>query len=180
MSSTITNILPRKRRNSTYRDFEKLYGFYFKDLCNFTLKYGFNKESAEEIVSDVFMKIWEKKDRLNFNFSIRSYLFTSVKNHCIDHLRKNKKHFLVSNLIPLDRASPYASPEDQYIYLELDNRVNMAIDSLPPECKKIFKMSRYNGLKYREIADKLNISVKTVEAQMSKALRRLKLKLKLK
>ena len=116
----------------------------------------------------------EKRDTLPFNYSIRSYLFTSVRNHCIDQLRKNNRQISVTSLLSNDRAVRCSSPEEEFIYSELDNQVSLAIDALPPECKKIFKLSRYHGLKYREIAEKLNISIKTVEAQMGKALKRLK------
>ena len=177
MSASAIHFATNQSQASSYHDFKKLYHFYYQELYHFTFKYGINKESAEEIVSDVFIKVWEKKATLNFNFSLRSYLYTSVRNQCIDHLRKNKKQFSNSNLLLLHQAAYYTNPEEEYLYMELSHQVNLAIDSLPTECKKIFKLSRHHGLKYKEISNKLNISIKTVEAQISKALRKLRVQL---
>jgi RNA polymerase sigma-70 factor (ECF subfamily) len=177
MNNTVTNVIMQKSENTSYRNFVELHGYFYNDLCNFTFKYGFKKESAEEIVSNVFLKIWKKQGLLNFDKSIRSYLYTSVKNQCIDYLRKSNKPFLPYNYYSENAVATHSNPEDDFIYRELWEKANLAIESLPPECEKIFRMSRFHGLKYKEIAQKLDISIKTVEAQISKALKRLRVQL---
>lgn len=146
------------------------YQLYFQDLCKYSLKYVSTNEIAEEVVSDVFCKIWIKRKSLIIDYSIKSYLFSAVRNQCIDYLRKTKHENLYSMDVALDLTSTYSTPEEEYLYYELNNKLDFAIESLPPRCKKVFRLSRENGFKYKEIASMLNISIKTVETQMRKAL----------
>ncbi|MDN5217132.1 RNA polymerase sigma-70 factor [Fulvivirgaceae bacterium BMA12] len=151
-------------------DIEIWYSLYFQDLCKYSLKYVSIMEIAEEVVSEVFYKMWKNRDTISFNYSVKAYLFSAVRNQSIDYLRKSQNQRLFSSHLYLDIASPHVTPEDEYTFYELNNRINFAIESLPPRCKKIFRLSRDKGFKYKEIAQMLNISVKTVETQMRKAL----------
>jgi len=128
-------------------------------------------ESMREIVQDIFVNIWKNRKNLNIVSSFRSYLFSSVKNACLNQ----KKHILIrekykeQNELNLNRNS--ISPETEFQTSELDIKIRETIDKLPLKRREIFILSRYDGLKYKEIADKLNISIKTVENQMGSALK---------
>jgi RNA polymerase sigma-70 factor (ECF subfamily) len=133
---------------------------------------------AEEIVQEVFIKLWERREELEFNSSVKSYLFRAVHNTSLNYLRHLKVR---------EEHRQYAEERHQLLSMEysdgleekeLENRIWDAIGRLPEQCARIFQMSRFEGLKYREIADKLGISPKTVEVQMGKALRRLREDLK--
>ena len=134
-------------------------------------------DQAEEVVQDMFFNFWQKREKLDVNISLEAYLFRSVRNSCLNylkHLKIREEHRLATNdEIRAKEMQVY----DNVVALELQERINHTIEQLPPERKKIFKMSRYEELKYREIAEKLNLSVKTVEVQMSKALKFLRLHL---
>jgi len=157
--------------------FEQLFKEHFVHLCNFAQNYISNLDDAKEIVQDVFINLWNKRDNITSDKSVKSYLFTSVKNRCFNFIRDNKK--FRSSILDIDIAD-YEVPfeNDSYSGPELQIRINDAINKLPEKCQQVFKLSRIEELKYKEIADKLNISVKTVEAQMSKALKVLREELK--
>jgi len=130
---------------------------------------------AEEIVHDVFIKIWKNRDELKLNSSARAYLKISVCNMSFDYLRKYRKTFFHEDITNpglhlLERQDPLRV----YCFEELYQRVQTAISSLPEQCQIIFRLSREKGLKYKEIAHELNISIKTVETQMSRAIKKIK------
>jgi RNA polymerase sigma-70 factor (ECF subfamily) len=137
-----------------------------------------SSEDAENIVQDVFMMLWEKREVLNVQVSLTAYLFSLVKNKCIDHLRrklvaeeyKQELHIKLLSLEEINHA--FASDED------IERFLQDAINKLPGRCREIFIMSRIEGKKYQEIADELGISINTVENQMSIALRKLRVELK--
>jgi RNA polymerase sigma-70 factor (ECF subfamily) len=130
---------------------------------------------AEEVVSDVFYKVWKNRERIEIKTSFESYVFKAVKNQSLDFL-KSKANAIAykTESMPVIYDGVTESPEEQMVIKELDARIEAAIESLPPQCKTIFKSSRFQGLKYNEIAEKLNISVKTVETQMGRALKHLR------
>jgi RNA polymerase sigma-70 factor (ECF subfamily) len=134
-------------------------------------------DDAKEIVQDVFINLWNKRETISSDKSVKSYLFTSVKNRCFNFIRDNKK--FRSSVLDIDIAD-YEAPyeNDSFSGSELQAKIDNAINKLPENCREVFKLSRIEELKYKEIADKLNISVKTVEAQMSKALKVLRVELK--
>ncbi|MDN5202425.1 RNA polymerase sigma-70 factor [Fulvivirgaceae bacterium BMA10] len=155
--------------------FEQIFRQYYQSLCLFALKYVKDPDDAEEIVQDVFVKIWQKKDVLDIAISLKSYLYQAVRNASLNHL----KHIQVKleyekNLVNSPSRTDTA---DTVIASELEAKIYEAVHKLPPERKKIFLLNRNEGLKYREIADQLNISVKTVESQMGKALKFLRMEL---
>jgi len=156
-------VKPNSKQLNEEHEFELIFRKYYVRLCGFANKFIANTTEAEEIVQEVFLNIWAKKDRLKLDDEIKPYLFKSVQNLCFNFIEHQK---VVDNY--------YSVIEVVY----KNKKVDEAIGSLPEECRKIFKMSREDGLKYAEIADKLNLSVKTVETQMSRALSKLKIELK--
>jgi len=160
--------------------FELLFRKYYVPLCNFANKFTSNTAESEEIVQEVFLNIWKKRDQLKLEQEIRPYLYKSVQNLCFNFIQHQKvvdQYYAVIDIVYQNRAEDFNTYES-VLYSELQTKVEEAISSLPTECRRIFQMSRKDGLKYAEIADKLQISVKTVETQMSRALAKLKVALK--
>ena len=157
--------------------FEKLFKDQYPVLCGYARKYLDDTDQAEEIVQEMFFNFWRKREKMNINTSVEAYLFRSVRNACLNylkHLKIREEYRLATNQ---EIRQKEQEVHDNVIALELQERIEHVIDQLPPERKRIFKMSRYEELKYKEIAEKLNLSVKTIEAQMSKALKFLRLQL---
>ncbi|MFH2141917.1 MAG: RNA polymerase sigma-70 factor [Bacteroidota bacterium] len=156
--------------------FDVVFETYYRQLCIYALNYLKTPESAEDVVQDVLIKLWEKRKLINVDLPIKSYLFRAVHNKCIDFL----KHLKVEvNYISSYKTTAESGYDHQEIeFAELQNQLIKAIESLPDACKKIFLMNRYDGFKYREIAIQLGISEKTVENQMGKALKQIRLVLK--
>ncbi len=151
---------------------------YFGMLKSYSMRFMDEPEDAEEVVQDVFVKFWEKCESIAPDSSIKSYLYRSVHNTCLNHL----KHQKVKDSYKLYVIS-YMEKSEDHIDLDgpktgIQERIFEEVDKLPPRCSEIFKLSRFEGLKYQEIAEHLNISVKTVEVQMGKALKVLRDKLK--
>jgi RNA polymerase sigma-70 factor (ECF subfamily) len=153
--------------NDKKQQVEMLFRSYFGELCGFGVKYVGDLETAKDIVHEVFMVIWEKYEALPADTNYKSYLFTAVRNRCLNHIRNNKKH------IGLEGSPEIAADPDhkKIEALELAERIEEGLGLLPEKCREIFELSRVEELKYAAIAERLNISVKTVEGQMSKALR---------
>lgn len=156
--------------------FDQLFLEYYEYLCNFAFTFLYDKEDAEEIVQDMFFHLWEKRESLEIKSSIKSYLFQAVKNRCITLL----KHLTVREEYKAHNESNIKHQEQQGIELEgeLALMIDIAVNKLPEERQKVFRLNRYEGLKYKEIAEHLGISIKTVEGQMSKALKFLRQELK--
>ena len=154
--------------------FEQLFRAQYPVLCGYARKYIDDLDQAEEIVQEMFFNFWQKKENLEINISVEAYLFRSVRNSCLNylkHLKIREEHRLATSQ---EIRKKEQEVHDSVVALELQEKIESVIEQLPPERKKIFKMSRYEELKYKEIADKLNLSVKTVEVQMSKALKYLR------
>jgi RNA polymerase sigma-70 factor (ECF subfamily) len=135
-----------------------------------------DNDDCEEIVQSFFTNLWEKREKIEVNSSVKSYLFSSIKNRCINHL----KHLKIKEehqQIALHEAKNNTTP-DNFLEPGLIEKIYRSIEELPDRRKEIFKLNREHGLKYREIAEKLDVSMKTVEAQMGHALRELREKLK--
>lgn len=158
-------------------EFEKLFKTHYSQLCSYANLFLSDPDAAEDVVQEVFFKLWKNRDELIINTTIKSYLFRAVRNGClnvIDHISVREAYKIVNEN---DIKDSEGNLIDETIVSELEQRIKETIDLLPPERRKIFIMSRFDGLKYREIADQLSISVKTVENQMYQALRFLREKL---
>ena len=160
--------------NIDIKEFETIFRQHYPELCGFANKYLHDLDAAEETVQTVFVKMWEKRAELEITTSVRSYLFTSVRNGCLNYIKhmKIRDDYKEHNQREMDQNRVLA--DDDLEASELENRIHSSINSLPEKRKKIFILSRYEGLKYQEIAEKLNISVKTVEHQMGSAIKQLK------
>lgn len=164
-----------------HQAFEKLYLHYYDYLFKFSYSLLKDEKSAEEIVSDTFLNIWRNRLRLLEIENIKIYLYVSVKNLSLRHIRKSKGRFnyLLDDYLIEQIGSTTQNPEDLLVTKELFYTIQQAIESLPPKCKLIFKLVREDGLKYKEIAQLLSISVKTIDAQMAIASKKIIESLKL-
>jgi RNA polymerase sigma-70 factor (ECF subfamily) len=171
--SGLANQLVEKIITGNHNAFEILFKTYSQKLIYFSRRYVRDKQIAENIIQDVFLTIWQNKKNLNPTKNIQSYLFTAVKNESLKQLRhlnvENQQRENVSRLSIVE-----LTPDETIDQKELREELNKAINDLPDKCREIFAMSRFDQLKYSEIADILGISVKTVETQMGRALKKLR------
>ncbi len=149
-----------------------LFERYFVRLCEFSEFYVKNLTLAEEVVADVFLNIWISRNKLKIKTSLKGYLYTSVRNRSLNYVLKEKRNTenikeltLKNNLPPIDN-----SPFVELSLMELENAIESLIQKLPPKRQLIFRMNRLYGLKYKEIAELLSISVNTVQNHMVKAI----------
>lgn len=164
--------------NFTEKDFENVFKEYFPFLCSFAKKYVEDLDDCKDIVHNVFLNLWQKQDQIDLSIPIKAYLFKAVHNKCLNHIRDRKK-IVKHDLEKDNEAIPgYIDSRDYLEESELQERIVKAIDDLPDKTKRIFSLNRFDSKKYREIADIEGISIKTVEDQMSKALKLLREKLK--
>jgi RNA polymerase sigma-70 factor, ECF subfamily len=158
--------------------FELLFRKYYVRLCSFANKFLNDPEESKEIVQDVFTKLWEGRDEIDPEDSLKSYVFKITQNFSINKLRSRKVESRYTEIYKLVYIEQHVfSTHEFFAARELEGIIARSIGELPAECRKIFELSRIEDYKYKEIADKLKISVKTVEAQMSKALRLLRIEL---
>lgn len=166
-------------QTDSYRQFQVAFRTWYTLLCNYAFTFTKDADVCEDIVQDLFIKIWEHRRGLLEEASLRYYLFTAVRNNCISWLRKEKQLAIVQWTdddtvavtpdYPVERAG---EGRDERLLLR------QAIDQLPPKCKEVFLLSRFGKLSYKEIATDLGISQKTVENQLGKALKMLRAFLK--
>ncbi len=144
-----------------------------KPLCNFAYGIVKSNEDAQEVVSDVFIEIWERRHQFNDLQAPLAYIYTAIKNKCLNSLKKQKRQRELNAEWLIPQNSVYFNPENLMMTEEIIQQIRLTIQNLPTRCKLIFKLIKEDGLKYKEVADLLNLSVKTVEAQMAIAMRRL-------
>ena len=158
--------------------FEKLFRSEFTGLVHFGIRYVKDYETARGIVQDAFIGLWEKRATIDPGKSVTSYLSTTVRNKCLNHLRDTKK--FSNGLLEIENLKADTGYEQplRIMETELKQTIGHAIAELPEKCRQIFELSRFRNMKYQEIADHLGLSVKTVEAQMSKALQHMRNRLK--
>ncbi len=161
-------------RQGNNRTFNLLFDDYYLPLCHFSNRYVNDMDTARSLVQEVFVAIWTNRERLIINHSIKSYLYHAVKNKSINLLKSGKHNSTIDDTISGIPAQPFLDLVEE---AELQGLINKSINQLPEKCREIFLLSRFEELKYTEIAVKLNISVKTVEMQMGIALKRLREKL---
>ncbi|MBA7586738.1 hypothetical protein ES708_28743 [subsurface metagenome] len=131
-------------------------------------------DTAEEIVQGFFVKFWTEREQIRITSSIKAYLVKSVRNKCLDFLKHRKIMYKHNKEIQKEPPDIVDEGEEVIMTYELKEKIENSINALHGNCREIFKMSRYEGKKYREIAGELGISVKTVEAQIGKALKKLR------
>ena len=170
-------LLGRVLQHDDYEAFEKLFLFNYNPLRNFCKKLVHINEVAEELVSEVFLKIWSNRKRIIISSSPKSYLYTAVRNISFDHLRKEKRSLWTGLEEAASVTCDYFDPQRHSEFEELEVQVQKAIARLPKQCRIVFQLSRDHGMKYIEIAETLQLSVKTIETQMGRALKSLRLSL---
>jgi RNA polymerase sigma-70 factor (ECF subfamily) len=166
-----------QRRIAIYEDeaaYKELFMILFHSLTRFATGIVHSKETAEEIVSDVFISIWNDRARLNDIEDLQLYIFIAVKNNAVRKLKQQNKRVTISiDDIDVEMDSLYQSPEDQIMSSESLRQIEAAIGNLPPRARLVFKLAKEDKLRYKEIATLLNISVKTVDNQLAIALKKL-------
>jgi RNA polymerase sigma-70 factor, ECF subfamily len=159
--------------------FEAVFREYYAPLCLQARRYLVDSDLAEEVVQDMFFKMWERRDTLVITTSLGAYLSKSVINHSLNYLKYQKNARKYEEFIGFRTDEKVvSSPHDDLLHMDLENQMASLIKSMPEKRRMIFEMSRFEGLRYNDIAEKLGISVKTVEVQMSKALEFMREKLK--
>lgn len=157
-------------------DFEALFKYYYAPLVVYACKYVSDVDVAREIVQDFFVKFYEKRHNFTIDVSLKSYLYRSIYNCCINHI--NQRNMQDKHLKNIDLERDEEDNLENEIYsVELQKKIYEIIESLPSKCRRIFKMNRLEGLKNDDIAKQLNLSKRTVETQISKALKILRIKL---
>lgn len=156
--------------------FEQVFKEHFKNLHAYACSILKDEDEAEEMVQNVFYKLWEKKEKISELQSVPAYLYRSVYNECMNYV-KHEKVKMTYEAHAVHHGSIAGQAADTATAKELEHRIATALADLPEQCRTIFQLSRFEELKYREIADKMGLSVKTVENQMGKALKILRTKL---
>lgn len=162
--------------NLNHEEFEKLFRLHHEALHNLAYNLVRDSDIAKDVVQEVFTKLWQNRDRLEFGNQISHYLFKATSHTALNHLRSARKLVSAEGEHFLHLHASHGTDDLQF--KELEVKVREAIDRLPPKCRTIYLLSRQEGLKYQEIAETLEISVKTVENQMGIALEKLRTDLK--
>jgi len=154
--------------------YKELFTSLYSYLYHFAFSFVKSKQPAEEILSDVFIKIWEKRSELGKIFNLKVYLYVATRNIALNYIEKQKRN--ATHTIDEFTAgikSLYFDPEQLMVTAEMMNLIHKAINDLPAKCRMVFKLVKEDGLKYKEVAEIMNISVKTVENQLAIALRKI-------
>ena len=157
--------------NKLKRDIDEAFRCYYKPLCLYAMHYLHDMYLVEDVVQDCFVELWERMNDEKTVSSVKAYLYMMVRNRCLDTLKKGNR--IDCNVSLSDLAGVIQDEEAEERSL-IEARLWTAIDSLPEKCREVFLLSKRDGLKYKEIADKLNISTKTAENQVAKAMKVLK------
>jgi len=177
-------LLSKLSKNEKYAYNEIFRRYYFR-IYNYVRNYVLNDEVAKELTQDTFLLLWEKRSSLKKNTNLKAYLFIISRNNCINYLRhatakRNYSEFTRYRFedLRLNYVALKDEISEKIIYNELFYKIQKAIDQLPPKCKNIFMLSRFKEFKNREIAESLNISIKTVENQITEALKKIRNQIK--
>ena len=159
------------------RIFEQVFRKYYAGLCTYGRSILHDADEAEEIVQNVFVSIWEKREEIEITQSLKSYLYRAVHNHCLNRIKHQKVRDEHQQYALHYQDASYESVSQTVYKNELEKQLAKAIEKLPEQCRIIFKLSRFDELRYQEIADQLGLSVKTIENQIGKALKILRIEL---
>lgn len=168
--SLVEKVLLLKLTNGDKEAFSAIFTAYYRDLVLFAARFTHESESAEEIVQETFVKLWESHASSGNIESLRSFLLKAVQNRCLNWHRHNKIRQIHHDEVTFN-AILFEYDTDNYIVgSELESQIKKAMLLIPPDCAEAFRMNREDGFKYQEIAEKLNVSIRTVEVRISKAL----------
>lgn len=172
--------LTEKFKKGDKSAFETIFKTHYSELHSYAVGMTGDLEASEDIIEELFIWLWENRKSVRVDSSMKSYLIKITHNRCLNHLKHQKviQKYLDENLrlrtIEEKLQQDYIEFFKQQDYDDNEEKIRTAIDNLPEQCKKIFKMNRFDKFKYREIAEKLNISISTVKNQMSIALKKIK------
>ncbi len=174
-STGIEALFTKVVRDGDYKAYCELFTRHYHPLCNYAMRVVALYEIAEEVVADVFVKLWKNREQIAVHTSFEAYIYRSVRNQALDYLKL--KAYRMQKTDSLDtiqwsyaHANQY-TPYEELSFNEFFDEVEHFVSALPRQCQLIFRLNREEGLRYREIADKLQISIKTVETQMGRALK---------
>ncbi len=153
---------------------KRIYDICYLDMFRFAIKYTQSNEVAEEIVQDIFIQIWEKRQIIEITRSLKSYLFSAVKNQSINYLKSKYKKYSFTELTDRHETKRTTSADEELISSELTSIIKQSVDDLPPKCKLIYNLSRNSEMRYDEIAVQIGISKRTVQTQIGIALKRIR------
>lgn len=156
-------------REGNIKAFEKVFRLYYSSLVFYSYGITGRKEIAEEIIQEIFYRLWKERENIRVTHSLKSYLYAAVRNESLQH----NEHIMVreryrQQLLSAEKTAPEPSPHEDLEYRELESIINRTLINMPERRRRIFQMHRYEGLKYKEIAERLSLSVKTIEAEMTK------------
>ncbi len=169
-SLLVEKVLISKLKVGDHSAFSSIFTAYYNDLVMFATRFTHDLNDAEEIVQNTFLRLWEEHESLNINISLKSYLLKIVQNKCIDWYRHNKIIRIHTNYMTKTVPQFTYDPDRYILYSELQEQIEAALEKMPNEISEVFLMNRNKGLKYQEIADILDVSVRTVEVRIGKAL----------
>jgi RNA polymerase sigma-70 factor (ECF subfamily) len=179
MKATLPNDLLVRIAQGDQKAFEILYTHFYTPLLSFGQSLIHSKELTEEVIEDVFVKLWLRRAEIEKIENVAVYLYVAVKNKALNLLSSKAKELIHASFDYLDLSiQDPETPLQTLVTSEMMQRMKNAIDSLPPKCKMIFKLVREDGLKYKEVSQILNISVNTIDAQMAIAVKRICMALK--
>ncbi|WP_108869911.1 RNA polymerase sigma factor [Aquimarina aquimarini] len=153
--------------------YRRLYEMHYNELCAYIYNLSRDKQQAEDIVQNVMLKIWKNRKSLRITTSIKSYLYKSCYYELLDSYKRNKKELNYIEQIKKDALELFVEEDNDFVKNRII-KVREEIEKLPPKCKEVFVLNKLQGFKYKEVAEQLNVSIKTVEAQMYKAMTRIK------
>ena len=170
---TISALLAKKDESA----FEQVFKTHFKSLHAYAFTILKDEAEAEEMVQQVFFKLWDRAENLSFTGSVAAYLYRAVHNESLNYLKHQKVKTSHQLHVAYSMKNQQEHMQGKMMSRELEKKINEALNELPEQCRTVFQLSRFEDMKYREIAGKLDISVKTVENHMGKALKLLRAKL---
>jgi RNA polymerase sigma-70 factor (ECF subfamily) len=173
MDENQLNILIERMKAGDRESFNQVFRRYYSPLVRFCIRFVADTDIAAEIVQDLFVKLWSNREKLSFNTSFESYMLTSVRNSAITYINKERSH-AEANLRVFSDESDNNDPSETLQSNNLEESYRQILKTMPEKRREVFLASRFEGLKYAEIAEKLGISQKTVEAQMSAAIKQLR------
>lgn len=176
LQPTIDNLFWKIAVNDDEESFRVLFFQFFSPLCIFAHRYIERMETCEDVVQESFLKIWENRKNIRIETSARNFLVTTVRNNCIDYLRRQELESVW--IQSKQHVYPDYADGDIYSVIELRTMLNNALEKLPENVRVTFEKNRFDGKKYAEIAEEQKISIKTVEAHIGKALKLLREELK--
>ena len=157
-------------KDNSQTAFKVVYEEYFAKLTQFIFKMSRNQNLSEEMAQQTMVKVWEQREKIILTTSLKSYLYKVSYHEYLMHIRKSSKFQNIEDAV-IEAIDEIEDEQDNQILLD---KIRKEIDNLPPKCREVFILSKINGMKYKEIAEQLNISTKTIESHMTKALKQIR------